>query len=150
MDTFVLIPETRMNDVDFALSLSRIIKPNTLTTVTFDFGSTRLERLNELIAFLNQRLYAQFVFIAIDGQRTVTVTPQKRGMLDMEPPITIESMDRGGIVNSITSYDLKLSFELSPNDATTLFKFLLERAHKDLTFEIKRLKKELKSKRVKK
>jgi len=145
INKFRIDPDTRMNSLDmkirlsdWSLSIRNKTEKIPLVKLVFHFGGhDTIEFINSLIDFLDKELFANYRFYVVDKKKSLSVDIVSRKFLfDVTPPITITSLSRGNIANSVKSYGFDISFNIDFKSAIRLMSFLKDKTHKDLVYDI--------------
>jgi len=141
MNRLIIETETRMNDLnieiplsDWALEIASKSKKQR-TKISLNLGSVRKENIDEFVDWFEKNLFNVKYFGIKDKKKIYKFKlAQKKSLFDFEPPVILDNLSRGNIINSVSVFNISFIFHLSFDELKDLLEVLKDKTHKDLDY----------------
>ena len=141
MNRLMIETETRMNDLeiniplsDWALEISSKSKKQRVK-ISLNLGSVRKENIDEFVDWFEKNLFNVKYFGIKDKKKIYKFKlAQKKSLFDFKPPVILDNLSRGNIINSVSVFNMSFIFHLSFDELKNLLEVLKDKTHKDLDY----------------
>ncbi|RKX66369.1 MAG: hypothetical protein DRP42_03225 [Tenericutes bacterium] len=140
MNCLMVETETRMNDLSIEIPLSDWnlnIAPKSRkqrVMISLNLGSCRKKNIDKFVNWFEKNLFDVEYFGIKDKKKIYKFKLAKKSLFDFKPPVVLDNLSRGGIINSISFFDVSFIFYLDFNELINLLNVLKDRTHKDLDY----------------
>lgn len=125
---------TRMNDLNIEIPLMGDMifdKSDPKLKITLNINSLEIKNINKYVGWFQDNLY-NITHFGIEGDKYAKIKIIDSKYLFMKPPVVINSMTRGNIINSVSYYTLSISFYLNFVNTEKLLSYYKNNQNKDL------------------
>jgi len=141
MNRLIIETETRRNDLDIKIPLSDWAldiaskSKKQRTKISLNLGSVRKKNIDEFVEWFENNLF-NVVYFGIKDKKKVYKfkLAQKKSLFDFEPPVVLDNLSRGNIINSVSFFDISFIFYLNFDELKNLLDVLKDKTNKDLDY----------------